>query len=158
MGILEELIKTMKLRHEVYYHSPKIVKNDPPDCTLSDNEGRVVAVEIVELVSEEAVRNTEQGKSALKYWSREEVEKKIATILREKDGKSYHGGPYSKKIVLIHTDEYTMSYEAYARHLREIYFSGYKQVDEAYLLFSFDPSEECCPYVRLNVSKDNPSS
>jgi hypothetical protein len=81
----------------------------------------------------------------------------IDRILKEKDGKSYHGGPYSKFIVVIHTDEYSMSYASYAQGLQKRYFSGYNQVDEAYLLFSFDPSEECCPYVKLNIKKGTSS-
>ena len=64
LGILEELLETMKLRQDGTYHSPENALNDPPDCTLLDTENRIIAVEITEFVSEEAVSDAEQGKLA----------------------------------------------------------------------------------------------
>jgi len=155
LGILEDLLKTMNIRNEAYYHSPKISKNDPPDCTLLDRNNRLIAVEIRELVSEEAVRNAEQSKFAWKFWYLEDVLKEIDSILKEKAGKDYHGGPYQKIIVVIHTDEYSMNYKTYAAGLEEAVFPNYSLIDEAYLLFSVNPAEECCPYIKLNIRKVN---
>ena len=155
LGILDDLLATMTLRKEDFFHSPDVFKNDPPDCTLLDRNNNLIAVEIRELVSEEAVRNAEQGNFAWKFWKPEDVIREIDSILKEKDNKDYHGGPYQKVIVVIHTDEYTMNYETYIGGLESVVFSGYKQVDEAYLLFSFDPAEECCPYIKLNIRKYN---
>lgn len=155
LGILEDLLETMIRRTQDYYHSPKVLKNDPPDCTLLDRNDNLIAVEITELVSEEAVRNAEQGKFAWKFWLLEDVLKEIDSILKEKDTKDYHGGPYKKVIVVIHTDEYSMNYATYAADVGKVVFSGYHLIDEAYLFFSFDPAEECCPYIKLNIKKDN---
>jgi hypothetical protein len=153
LGILQDLLATMDLRNEHYYHSPKVFNNDPPDCTLLDHNNRLIAIEIRELVSEEAIQNAEQNKLSWKFWQPEDVVQEIDSILIEKDSKVFHGGPYQKVIVVIHTDEYSMSYATYATVLGSQTFSGYNLIDEAYLLFSFDPEEECCPYIKLNIRK-----
>ena len=67
----------------------------------------------------------------------------------------FHGGSYSKKIVVIHTDEESILYDKISPVLESYTFSSLKQIDEAYLLFSYNPPqlEGEYPYIRLNIRK-----
>jgi hypothetical protein len=154
VGAVKDLLETMQLRGEVAYHSAAIVEDDPPDCTVRDSRGSLIAVEVTELVSEQHVREAEQGGLEYCEWEYDDVVQKIDAILREKDAKDLRGGPYYKTIVVIHTDEYTIQYDAYAPRLAAEDFLGFDQLDEAYLLFSFDPYQECCPYIKLRLHKN----
>ena len=109
--------------------------------------------------------------SIYRDWKPNEVITEINRIIQEKDGKTFHGGPYAKKILLIFTDEDTLlsgRFE-YARLLSEQSFGPVKQIDEVYFLFSYvgraypdsqqenplyDPAfDEGYPYIKLSLGQ-----
>jgi len=154
MGVIEDLFESLKAQNEDSYDSLHSFSNDPPDCVAKDGSGSSVAFEVTELVSEEAIHRDERGDTGVVWlWKPEQVTQKIDNILHDKDCKIYNGGPYSKVICVIHTDEYTIRYSDCARHLADKPFVGLHQIDEAYLLFSFDPDQNCCPYIKLRLEK-----
>lgn len=153
LGVLEDFVKSLRFRNEAFLSSCQIYEKDPPDCLAYDEKGNIVAFEIVELVSEEAVINSEKGENLIHYWENEEVVEKIQSILRKKDRKQFNGGPYSRIILLIFTDEYTLSYQRCLPIFSSKIFKNISQTNEAFLLFSFDPYENHCPYIRLLLSK-----
>jgi len=162
----------MESRGEATYLNPISSLNDPPDCVVLDQEGRKVAVEVTELVSSEAIKKN-QGKKLedriYRDWRPNEVVTKINDIIQNKDGKTFKGGPYAKKILLIFTDEDTLLSRRfeYARLLQEQSFGPVKQIDEVYFLFSYvgrayphsqeeepfyDPAfDEGYPYIKLSL-------
>ena len=172
LGVVKDWLRSMESKGEAEYSNPSSVPNDPPDCVVQDREGREVAVEVVEFVSKEAIEEN-QGKAredqVYRDWRPNEVIKEINCIIQKKDGKTFHGGPYAKKILVIFTDEDTLviSRFEYAKSLPKQSFGPVKQIDEAYFLFSpvgraypyyqqeepfYDPAfDEGYPYIKLSL-------
>jgi len=124
-------------------------KKDPPDCIVKDPSGNDVGVEVSELVDKRAIEKVERGINTTRLWRENEVIQEIEKILKEKDLKRYHGS-YSKIVVIIHTDEVSIEYEHIKPTIENHLFPPLKQIDEAYLLFSY-PYKEKCPYIRLRL-------
>ena len=156
LGVVREWLRSMESRGEAAYSNPISALNDPPDCVVLDREGREVAVEVTEFVSSRAIE-TNQGRrwedQVYRNWRPNEVSTKIDDIIQNKDGKTFKGGPYAKKILLIFTDEDTLVSRRfeYAKGLPELSFGPVEQIDEAYLLFSY--VGRVLPYYQ----QDNPS-
>lgn len=179
LGVVKELLRSMELRGEAKYSNPISSLNDPPDCVVFDREGREVAVEVTELVDEEAIRRSLHGdKVSQPRTPVEEVEEikvitKINCIIQKKDGKVFKGGPYAKKILLIFTDETILVSRRfeYAEFLPKRSFGPVEQIDEAYFLFSYVGHAQPCsqqdnplydvtfdegyPYIKLSLKRDN---
>ena len=156
LGVVKDWLRSMESKGEAEYSNPSSVPNDPPDCVVQDREGREVAVEVVEFVSKEAIEEN-QGKAredqVYRDWRPNEVIKEINCIIQKKDGKTFHGGPYAKKILVIFTDEDTLfsSRFEYAKLLPKRSFGPVKQIDEAYFLFSYAGFDEGYPYIKLSL-------
>ena len=141
LGIVEDWLESMDLAGESTYSEPRNgpSPNQAPDCIVLDKNGKNVAVEVCEHVCQKAVEENEKGKAVYRDWSYPEVVNEIQEILKKKDQKTYHGGPYSKIIVLIHTDELIICSE-YKEPLASEKFNNIRQVDEAFLVFSDNPN------------------
>ena len=185
--IVQELLRSMKSRDEEKYFDPirPPSSGDPPDCVVSDHDGNPVAVEVTEFVSRKAIeknrkKNWEEHayrdweppetikkiNRIIRNWEPPEVIKEINRIIQKKDGKTFKGGPYAKKILLIFTDEDALisgCFE-YAKLLSEQSFGPVKQIDEVYFLFSpvgpfyqnddplYDAKfDEGYPYIKLSL-------
>ena len=151
--IAQELLRSMESRGEEKYFGPvrPPSSGDPPDCVVSDNAGNLVAVEVTEFVSSEAIKkNQKEGiegiNRIIRNWEPEEVIEEVGRIIQKKDGKTFNGGPYAKKILLIFTDEDALVIRRfeYKKLLPEQSFGPVKQIDEVYFLFS--PVGNAYPY------------
>lgn len=143
----------MELRNEGNFHSFEVPKKDPPDCVILDVQERKIAVEITEFVNEQSVRDHAQGKPVDYFWYHNDVIDKINTIIKEKDSKSFFGGPYFQKWLIIHCDEPSMTYRNYLQDLSDNIFLKLNQIDLVYFLFSSDPYEGCYPYIILKSER-----
>ena len=178
--IVQEFLHSMKSRGEEKYFDPirPPSSGDPPDCVVSDRGGNPVAVEVTEFVSRKAIERNWRIKSdpqktwqdsIYRRWEPNEVIEEIKRITQKKDGKTFKGGPYAEKILLIFTDEDALisgRFE-YAKLLSEQSFGPVKQIDEVYFLFSYvgnthpdyqhdDPLydarfDEGYPYIKLSL-------
>jgi len=150
-GAVNDLFSSMREYRGCPYSNVATAKHDPPDCIATDEEGNTVGIEVSELVDEEAVRRNQQGKDVYRLWDTDSVIDHIQQILLNKDGKSYQGGPYVKLILVIHTDEPEITPERYISVIQQHTFEGMRQIDEAYLLFSYNPAPGMpdYPFVRL---------
>jgi hypothetical protein len=156
---VQKLLESMEIAGESLYHSPRICEHDPPDCIAEDRRGRSVALEVTELVDEDAVAQAASGDTSLRLLEFDEVVERIRAILRKKDRAVCGVGSHSKIVLLICTDEYTLkTYRDCVEALKNRRFSPLKRIDEAYVLFSFDPYEEQCPYVQLRFGEDGESN
>jgi hypothetical protein len=153
-GVVADLLHSMQLEGVAEYGEPSPALDDPPDCIVSDRDGIPVAVEVTELVSAEAIRRNQRGDNVYRDWKPHEVIDEINNLLLKKDGKRFHNGPYAKKIVLIFTDEIILQIrqDEYAEYLAERLFGSVEQIDEAYLLFSYDGIDRC-PYIKLRLDR-----
>ena len=149
-SIVQELLRSMESRGDAKYFGPILPpsSDDPPDCVISDRDGNPVAVEVTEFVSRKAIeknlkikRDPEKTQRDHVYrdWRPHEVITEINAIIQNKDGKTFKGGPYAKKILVIHTDEEVFSSRRfeYAEFLQKQSFGPVEQIDEVYFLFPY---------------------
>lgn len=158
LGIIETLFESMKLHGINTFQNLRISQKDPPDCIAEDQSGNLIGIEVCELVDEEVVRLNAQGKNVYRDWTIDEIVKQLEMIIDEKDYKLFHGGPYKKLILIIHTDEFVINFQTLQPILETYQFKKTNQITEAYLLFSYDPEighRYCttyCPYIQLKIS------
>lgn len=164
LGIVKEWLRSMESRGEAAYSNPTPFSDDPPDCVVFDRVGRKVAVEVTELVSRKAIEKNLKIErdpkktwkdSIYRDWKPNDVIAEINRIIQEKDGKTFNGGPYAKKILVIHTDEFRLLIdreEVYERYLPSQSFGPVQHIDEAYLLFSYEP-DVGYPYIQLPLNR-----
>lgn len=150
---VDELLRSMLLGREPEYSQPISSANDPPDCVLLDRDRTSVAMEITELVSKEAIQRNQRGENIYCDWNPNEVAHEVNRLISHKDGNKFHGGPYTKKVLLIFTDEITLqaSQAEYAECLAAQSFGPVNQIDEAYFLFPYDGDR--CPYIKLRLNR-----
>lgn len=153
VSVLMDLIKSSEINGEdLDLHHPLINSEDPPDCTAKTSSGELVGIEVTELVDGKHLtldpKQWVDGRVA--EWDSEKLHKLLARLLTSKDNKKYKGGPYRRIVVIIHTDEWGL-YQEVDKLLDRSKLPGLKQIHEAYLLQSYDPSPgmKRCPYFRL---------
>ncbi len=76
--------------------------------------------------------------------------KEIQKILDEKDSNEFKGDPFSKKVALIHTDEPIICSDDNCKKAIESHsFNSLSQIQEAYIVFFYDPKIKTYPYIKL---------
>jgi N-methylhydantoinase A/oxoprolinase/acetone carboxylase beta subunit len=149
LGVVEEMLEALNAHSSRRLHSPQEFTPDPPDCICFTGSGEMVAIEVAEIVCEEATRLNAQGSAVVRNWRPGELSAHIAAQLLNKDSKKFHGGPYLEIIACLFTDE-PMITTAHARaELESQVFGPFAQLTEAYLLFSYDPGSQSYPVIRL---------
>jgi len=127
---------------------------DPPDCIITI-DGQDVAVEITELVDSNAIK--EQVKYNVAYpdgteWNRDNLAEKINEILEKKDSPSNGDAlreKYPRYLLLIHVDEPELMHPDFERLFDVSLLNTTSLIDEAYIVFSYDPRVQVCPVKRL---------
>ncbi len=148
--VVKCLIESLEKAGCYSYFDPNSTVKDPPDCVAQDNNGKLVGIEVSELVDLKTVRDAQQNKAYPKYWDKQEIIDKIQSIILKKDQKKFHGGPYSSIILVIFTDETFLDSDDIIPYLQQHEFQKTKQIGEIYLLFSYDPRYRTYPYLKLN--------
>ncbi|MEW6116752.1 MAG: hypothetical protein AB1553_07620 [Nitrospirota bacterium] len=129
--------------------------NHAPDCIAEDKSGETVAIEVTEFVSRKAIEMNQRGKNVYHYWKPDEVINEVKKIITQKDGVTYRGGPYSKIVLVIHTDEIALDHETYSTVLSGAAFEA-QTIDGAFFLFSYRPQVKSYPHVQLNLMSNKP--
>ena len=153
LGVVEELLASINRATPAGLHSPKIHKPDPPDCVCLDSEGRLVAMEVTEVVCSEAARLTARGESVMRVWRPGELTQHVERLLSTKDQKTYHGGPYEQIAVALFTDEPMLTFEDAIGELEGRLFGPFRQLTAAFLLMSYVPSSKSYPVIPLRVQQ-----
>ena len=151
LGVVEELVESLN-RSGANLSAPRLHTPDPPDCVCLDEAGNIVAIEVTEVVSEEAARLTAQGQDVMRVWNPGELREHIASRLTDKDSKHFNGGPFAKTVVCLFTDEPMLTPPQVRDELRTASFGPFSQVTAAYLVMSYDPSSKSYPVVPLQVT------
>lgn len=121
-----------------------------PDCEISTISGELCGIEVTELVDTDCIRQNQKGANLYRHWTNEEIIEAIEARLKIKNTKS-HGGKYIKLIVLIHTDEFEIQFNDCNEAIEKHCFAKLENIDEAYLLYSYDPKYQKYPVSILNL-------
>jgi hypothetical protein len=163
ISVVRNLLDSMAARGESRFTEPSASPVDPPDCVARTADGSVVAMEVTEIVCEEAVRinaqrdraaigRLEPGVAVTRRWEQQDLITHVADRVADKDAKKLKGGPYGAYVVVMHTDEPELERDKCEAWLRGHVFGPFRQVSEAYLLFSYMP-EVGYAYVRLQIAQ-----
>lgn len=129
--------------------------NDPPDCEATGPDGKQIGIEVTELVDAEGIKNSKAGRRyEWATWDKAKVESYLTSRLTAKDRPgTLQGGPYDRYWVVIHCDEPELTYDRVQGLLSGWSGATTKLIDDAFLLFSYDPQHELCPFIRLPVKR-----
>jgi hypothetical protein len=158
-GVVSDLLDSMSSADNHRFENPTPSPVDPPDCIASILDGGVAAIEVTELVCQEAIERNQRGdREAIarlepgafdfREWGESEFLEHSRGLLATKDGKVLQGGPYASYVVVVHTNEPWLFRRDCERWLSGHSFGPYKQIDEAYLLYQYEPGTGY-PYRRL---------
>jgi hypothetical protein len=133
--------------------------NDPPDCEALDPNSERLAIEVTELVDGEAIRQFKKAqieRQPFDYaeWTKEKFLNLLQSRISGKDKRfpELKGAPYlGGYIVVIHTDESELNRETVCRYLDGHRFSPANRITRTFLLLSYDPSVQRCPYFELQL-------
>jgi len=162
LTVVENLLGSMQARGEAKYYEPRLTASDPPDCVAHTADGALVAIEVTELVCEdsvrinaqqdrEAIRRMEPGAAVVRAWNKQDFIDHITERLNGKDSKKLNGGPFASYVVAIHTDEPLLERQQCTSWLHDCAFGPFRQISEAYLLFSYMPGRGY-EYIRVKVA------
>jgi len=118
--------------------------SDPPDVVAIEHDSKKIAIEVTELVSEEAIKKQINGKSKeylteILSWNKEKVVDNIDKIIvRKNELFSKCFGQYDSSMLLIHTDEIDIQFEKLYEYL-ETYNCPKNSFNEIFLFTSYDP-------------------
>ena len=68
LGVAEEFVASLNEESGLGLCNLQLQRPDPPDLTCKNARGEHVAIEIAEVVCEEAVRRTAKGEGVLRMW------------------------------------------------------------------------------------------
>ena len=148
--VSQEWLNTSGIDNEYNESTLSLVDDQWPDCQIETNSGDLCGIEVTELVDQEVIQLNERGKDVYRLWTSVEVIEAITERLQTKNNK-IHGGKYSKMIVLIHTDEFEILFNEYNEAVSNHTFKNMENIDEAYLLYSYDPGHKNYPVSALRI-------
>jgi hypothetical protein len=151
LGIVEELVSGLNALG-LGLRNLRVQRPDRPDCVCEDQNGNSVAIEVAEIVCDDAVRLNAQGHNVYRAWRPGDLGAAITARVGEKDTKTFHGGPFSTIAVCLFTDEPALTVDLTKRELESVGFGPYKQIGAAYLLFSYDPGSKSYPLLPLRLA------
>ncbi|HEY2988474.1 MAG TPA: hypothetical protein VGL11_12165 [Candidatus Binatia bacterium] len=148
-AVAEEFIASLNADSGLGLSNLQLQRPDPPDLTCISARGERVAIEVAEVVCEEAVRRTAHGEEVLRVWRSGELSSSVTALLRRKDEKTFHGGPFEQIFVCLFTDEPMLTLESARAELDGARFGAFKQITGAFFLFSYQASTQSFPVIKL---------
>ena len=128
---------------------------DPPDISAISSDGQKIGVEITELVSNEAIQAQIRGDRAAQVadmvkWPNERIIESIQERIDSKNDVSPDiKAKYQRFILLLHTDEFSLTYTNVEQAINGKVWGNTENLDEGYLLFSYDPFTKSYPVLKL---------
>ena len=155
LGIVDSLKESLEKTNAGFFNSllARGRGNDPPDCEAMLFEGGKLGIEVTELVDAEAIMAHKSGNTNhWAEWSEQKLIESITRRLEKKDvSKNIKGGPYDLYMLVIHTDEPMLSFDYTYPILSGYPFEFFSVIKRAFLLMSYEPKYERCPYIELNI-------
>lgn len=151
LGVAEELVAALNAGGSLQLSGLVLCNPDPPDLTCQNAQGERIAIEVSEIVCEEAVRLNQLGQDVYRVWQPGELRTGITERLARKDRISLRGGPYRSIYVCLFTDEMMLTQKSVNEELANTKFGPFNQITGAFLLFSYDPETKSYPVVELPI-------
>jgi hypothetical protein len=153
-GIVLDLLEAIKA-NDGHHGIIKIRSNesDPPDCICTTQNGEYVGFEVTELVDAKTVKMNQRGIRTRKKWTSGELLSKLKEIIKTKDSKTYRGGPYSRIVLVIFTDEPLVRAMDCGAILRGRILGQCRSITDCYLLLSYQPGLKSYPYFKVELSR-----
>jgi SAM-dependent MidA family methyltransferase len=149
LEILKKLLNSMERDGIRHYRNPRSLKDNWPDCTIENEFGNSIAVEVTELVDEEVIQRCQRGEAVYRLWTDENIVDEVKKRMIKKDRKSFHGNLYSKVILLIHTDEFELIASRLFPALDKGKFPILRNIEEVFVICSYDPETKNYPYHQI---------
>jgi hypothetical protein len=151
LSVSEEWLITYGVEHG-YDEKSLVACNDQwPNCEVKMDSGELCGIEVTELVDQECIERNEKNQNVYRRWNDDEIVETIERRLKNKNIKS-HGGKYQKLIVLIHTDEVEITFDIGNKVIEAYTFSGLKNINEAFLVYSYEPTYQQYPVTTIKLS------
>jgi len=153
-GVLDDFQTSLKRTAALFFTQARHrgQGNDPPDCEAIDDAGRRIGIELTELVDPvSAAAARARSHYDWKDWRLTLIPYLDRRIRKKDKPKRVHGGPYSKYVLVIYTDEPWLELDHIRRTLAAHEFPPTSLISRAYLLMSYWPPEEVCPCIKLNI-------
>jgi len=80
------------------------------------------------------------GENVYRTWNNDELLSAIHGSLMDKTTRT-HGGKYTKLVVLLHTDEFEITSDAYSHVIEGHIFENLDNIYEAYMVYSYEPGK-----------------
>lgn len=128
---------------------------DPPDVLARFIDERLWGIEITELVEQKAITAQINGNRSEHLdlnlsWTSGKIVDSIQTLITRKSAISPNvRKAYDCYVLLIHTDERALTPEKVMGAIKGVNWVRGNTIDNAYLLFSYNPQHKCCPVVTL---------
>jgi hypothetical protein len=150
LGVVRELLAALNSTVNLGLHTPSIFEQDPPDCVCKNSKNDNVAIEVAEVVCQNAARLNAKGQDVYRVWQTGELASHIQHRLNEKDNKTYHGGPYADLFACLFTDEPMLTLDFVKAELASVSFGPFLQLTSAFLLF-YEPVSKSYPVIKLQL-------
>jgi hypothetical protein len=156
-GVVVSLAESLEEAGGLFFSSIAIRGRgeDPPDLEARDQAGQRIAFEVTELVDGKAI---EAFKSGDRYdyadWSQQKFLSALGSLLSAKDSRfpKLKGTPYpGGYVVVVFTDEPALPRTTVESWLQGRSFPGLPHISRAFLLLSYDPTIEKCPFFELKT-------
>jgi len=122
---------------------------DPPDCEAT-LQGQFSGVEVTELIDQETLEQSISGGTKVFLdWDREQFLAALRARIDAKD-RPWKGGPYTRYVLVIHTDELVLSDEKVEQFLQGVTFHC-RRLTDVILGLSYHPGKGD-PVFRLTLS------
>lgn len=156
-------IKEIGIAHDFFFQlenvaEDKLVKidnaEDPPDVRVVTSTGKIMGIEITELVNEKAIelqiKKDEGYVYELLKWDKEYTLSRIQEIINEKNKLCEQIPPdYHLRVLLIHTDEPKLRSRVIKEYIGDHQWPESPSFDEIYLLVGYDPETGRTELIKL---------
>jgi hypothetical protein len=159
LGVITALAESLRADRALFFSD--LVRrgrsNDPPDCEAVDRDGDRIAIEVTELVDESAIRAFKAGRVYDRAdWDREKFLLRLYSLIAGKDRRypELKGSPYpGGYVVVVFTDEPMLTRTAVEGFLAGHAVPEPRYIDRTFLVLSYDPGVERCPYFELALHR-----
>jgi hypothetical protein len=156
LGPVEELATALRKGGVVAFNNLHIRGRgqDPPDLEATDAVGQRVAIEVTELVDEDAIRAYKSGNQcAIAEWDKNKFLAKLRALLSGKVARhsKLKGGPYpGGYVIVVFTDEPALQADDVHAFLTGEVFGELRDGHRGYLLLSYSPAIQGYPHFALH--------